>query len=121
MYLNFQSVIVDIFIIACFVVHVYLAFGSIKSMSAALSALLNKGVTDVIFKKVKRLIFGLSFLCLCLSCLVTWRSYELLLFLNVNGYGLYIFLSTFLLYSFAILAAFTFCKLLLMTAQRSGL
>lgn len=121
MYLNYQSVIVDIFIITSFILHVYLAFGSIKSMSGPLSVLLNKGVTDVIYKKVKRLIFCLSFLCLCLTCLVTWRSYELLLFLNVNGYGLYILLGTFLIYSFAILAAFTFCKLLLMTAQRSGL
>ena len=121
MYLNFQSVIIDIFIISCVVVHVCLAFGSIKSMSAPLSALLNKGVADVIFKKVKRLIYALAFLILSISCLITWRCYELLLFLNVNGYGLYILLSTFLLYSFAILAAFTFCKLLLMTAQRSGL
>lgn len=121
MYLNFQSVIIDIFIIACFVAHVCLAFCSIKSMSAPLSALLNKGVTDLIFKKVKVLIYALSFLIFCISCLITWRCYELFSFLDVSGFGLYIFLSAFLLYGFAILAAYAFCKLLLMTAQRSGL
>jgi hypothetical protein len=51
MYLNYQSVIVDIFIITSFILHVFLAFGSIKSMSGPLSALLNKGVTDVILRK----------------------------------------------------------------------
>jgi len=121
MYLNFQSVIVDIFIIACFVMHVCLAFGSIKSMSAALSALLNKGVADVIFKKVKRLIYALSFLILSISCLITWRCYELLSFLDVSGFGLYIFLSAFLIYGFGILSIYSFCKILLMTAHRAGL
>lgn len=121
MYLNYQSVIVDIFIITSFILHVFLAFGSIKTMSGPLSALLNKGVADVIFKKVKRLIYALAFLILSISCLITWRCYELLSFLDVSGFGLYIFLSAFLLYGFGILAIYAFCKVLLMTAHRAGL
>ncbi|NNP70409.1 hypothetical protein A7P55_09495 [Acinetobacter sp. Ac_5812] len=121
MYQNFQSVIVDLFIVTSFLVQVCLALDAVKKMIQPLVLLLDKGVTDLIFNKAKKLIYILSGFVLIISILVTWRLFELLTFFEVTGWGKYILLGAFTIYSFTFLGIFIFCKLLLMTAQRSGI
>lgn len=121
MYQNYQSVIVDVFLVASFTLHVWFALKGIFNMTSSLNALLNKGVTDLLFRKIKKQIYTAMFLVLTISCLITWRLFELLSFLDVSGYGLYIFLTIFAVYSFTFLAAFIFCKFLLIASQRAGL
>jgi hypothetical protein len=73
MYQNYQSVIVDLFIVTSFLVQVYLALTAINKMGPLLNTLLNKGVTDLIFKRAKTAIYIFLFVALSISCLVTWR------------------------------------------------
>lgn len=121
MYQNYQSVIVDLFIVTSFLVQVYLALTSMNKMITPLNTLLNKGVTDHIFKQAKKAIYIFLFVALTISCLVTWRLFEILTFFDVIGWGKYILVGAFAIYCFSFLGVFIFCKLLLMTAQRSGL
>ncbi|RSN83356.1 hypothetical protein EA770_07110 [Acinetobacter baumannii] len=121
MYQNYQSVIVDLFIVTSFLVHVCLALTAINKMFPSLNTLLNKGVTDHIFKRAKKAIYIFLFVALSISCLVTWRLHELLTFFDVIGWGKYILVGAFAIYCFSFLGVFIFCKLLLMTARRSGL
>ena len=121
MYLTYQSVIVDVFLIVSYILHVALAFNSTKKLSMPMNALLNKGVTELIFKKIKWTLWLLLILALFITCIITWRFYALLTFLDVSGYGLYIFLIAFAMYSFTFLGAFILCRLMLIAAQRAGI
>lgn len=121
MYQNYQSVIVDLLIVTSFLVQVCYALGGLNKMIQPLNILLNKGVTDHIFKQAKHAIYIFLFLALTISLLVTWRLYELLTFFDVIGWGKYILVGAFTIYCFSFLGAFIFCKLLLMTARRSGI
>ncbi len=121
MYLNFQSVIVDLVVIAIFIYHAFLAFAGIKNMLLPLNTLLNKGVTDHIFNKVKKWFYASLVLLLGVTCLITWRFYEVVSFFDVTSYGAYILVAIFGIYGFTILSIYIFCKLLLVTAQRAGL
>lgn len=121
MYQNYQSVIVDLFIVTSFLVQVCLALNGMNKMIQPLNTLLNKGVTDHIFKQAKKSIYIFLFVALTFSCLVTWRLYELLTFFDVIGWGKYILVGAFALYCFSFLGLFIFCKLLLMTARRVGI
>lgn len=121
MYQNFQSVIVDLFIVTSFLVQVSLALGGISKSFQPLALLLNKGVADLIFNQAKKVIYALLFVALIFTLVVTWRFYEILTFFEIVGWGKYILVSAFTIYSFTFLGIFIFCKLLLMTGQRSGI
>ena len=121
MYLTYQSVIVDVFLIVSYILHVALAFNSTKKLAMPMNALLNKGVTELLFKKIKWTLCLLMILVLFITCIITWRFYALLTFMDVSGYSLYIFLIAFALYSLTFLGAFVLCRLMLVAAQRAGI